>query len=290
MFKKMILIALIAFPIYLAADSPFVDYLDGYLDVKVGNGWEPLSIGDEISADDVLRLSDNGYAEILNGSTKITLDRDGLYNAYDLMSHTNNASVWSIKGSAITKIFKTSEQDNRSSAVMGVRGDPQDEEEIVWVDDDVEFLEEGKKLYGQGKYDEALLSLEEGAEWYGTNFDEISFYKALCEYELGDPKAMRMTLDEMDPDPSASFFGDYVLFKGNVLIESRNYEKAIELFESYLDDSDDQSLEQDITFLSAFCLVELNKIDDARRKLSEVVELNRYSETGKQAASILKDM
>lgn len=292
MFKysfSIIFLILIGFTSVVATDL-YVDYLDGYLDVKSGNSWDPIDIGDVISENAIIKLSDNGYAELLFGDVKITLDRDGTFEASYLVGQIAKASKWGIKGSAFAKIFKDSEHDTQQSAVMGVRGDPQDEEKITWVDDDIEFLEEGKALYHKGDFKNAHLILEEGAEWYGTNYDEILFYKSLCEYETGQLRQMRDTLFEMDPDSDDEFFGDYVLLLGNLLIESQNYIDGLELFDRYLSDSVSGETEQLVYLMSAFCSIELDELGFAERKLKNVISIDPNSESGVKAAQILNSL
>ena len=268
----------------------YVDYLDGYLDVKSGNSWDPIDIGDTISENDIIKLSDEGYAELLFEDVKITLDKDGTYEASYLMDQLTKADKWGIKGSAFAKIFHDDEMESKQSAVMGVRGDPQDEEEITWVDDDVEFLEEGKAFYLDGDFESALMILEEGADWYGSNYDEILFYKALCEYETGQYREMRASIFEMDPESDVEYFGDFVLLKGNILIESQDYIEAEELFDRYLSEAEYLEAEQMVNLLSAFCSIELNEKAFADRKLRNAIRLDPTSETGIKAKQILDSL
>jgi len=274
----------------ITARDLYIDYLDGYLEVKSGNSWDTIDIGDVISDQDVIRLSDEGYVELLFEDVKITLDKDGTYEALFLINQVVKADKWGIKGAAFTKLFKDDQLDSSQSAVMGVRGDPQDEEQITWVDDDVEFLEEGKALYLDGEYESAFSILDEGAEWYGSNYDEILFYKALCEYETGQFRSMRASLIEMDPESDVEYFGDYVLLKGNLLIESQDYIKAEELFNRYLSESEEKNDEQMVYLLSAFCSLELDNIDSAKDKLKKVINIDPFGEVGVKATEILGDL
>ena len=289
MFKYSILIVvfLLLNIFSISARDLYVDYLDGYLDVQSGNDWDPIDIGDVVAETDVIKLSDEGYVELLYDDVKITLDKDGTYEVLYLLDQIIKADKWGIKGSAFTKLFHDDEIDSQQSAVMGVRGDPQDEEEITWVDDDVEFLEEGIAFYQKGDFSEALAILEEGAEWYGSNYDEILLYKALCEYETGNFRNMRESLFEMDPEADAEYFGDYVLLKGNLLIESQDYIKAEELFDRYLSDSELMDDEQVVYLMSAFCSLELDEKEFAISKLKKAINLDPFSETGIKATEIL---
>ncbi|MCP4162956.1 MAG: hypothetical protein GY760_23080 [Deltaproteobacteria bacterium] len=291
MLKKFFLVLSLLFTIYsISARELQIDYLDGYLEVKNGSNWDSIDIGDVVSDSATLRLSDDGYAELTSGRTKISLIKDGIYETGNLLSHTTTASIWDLKRESLTKLFNNDERDNQNLSVMGVRGDPQDEEEISWVDDDMEFLEEGKSLYLQGEFHDALEILEEGIEWEGSNYEEILFYKVLCEYETGNYKQMRNSLFDMDPDPVNNFFGDYVVFKGNILIESQNYKEAEELFDRYISDSEIMDNEQLVYLLSAFCSIEMSNEENAESKLQKVIEINSSNDIGKKASDILRDL
>jgi len=264
-----------------------VDYLDGYLEIQDGNNWNPIDIGDVVSENDIIRLSERGYAELIFQDIKITLDNDGVYEVVTLLNQVVKADKWGIKGSSFAKLFRDDKVNSGQAAVMGVRGDPQDEEEITWVDDDIEFLEEGKTLYYDGEFDKALSILNEGAEWFGSNYEEILFYRALCEYESGMFKNMRDTLFEMDPEPETEFFGDYVLLKGNLFIESQDYIQAEELFDRYLNESEYNDAEQMVYLLSAFCSLEQDELVLAKGKLKKSINIDPNSETGRKASDIL---
>lgn len=289
MYKRsifLVLILLFSFTNIIARDL-YIDYLDGYLDIKSGNSWDPIDMGDVISESDIIKLSENGYAELLFDNIKITLDKDGTYEASYLIGQITKADKWGIKGSAFARLFNDDKFESRQSTVMGVRGDPQDVEKITWIDDDIEFLEEGKSLYLDGKFEEGLAILDEGTEWFGTNYDEIMFYKALCEYETGRNKEMRASIAEMDPESDAVYFGDFVLLKGNLLIESQDYSEAVELFDRYTSDVVSDDTQQLVYLLSAFCSLELNEIESAEIKLRKSIKIDPSSEVGMNAAGIL---
>lgn len=292
MFKKVIIAMLMLFLglTFSSAQNLYIDYLDGDMDVKRGNSWDPLYIGDEISEGDTIKLYDSSYVELTQNEIKLTLEKEGVYEVAALLDQVVKADRWGIKGASVVKLFRDDEVEKRQSSVMGVRGDPQDEEEITWVDDDVEFLQEGKSLYREGRFDDAIAVLQEGAEWYGSNYDEILFYKALTEYKMGHSKKMRESVFEMDPSADVEYFGDYVLLKGNLLIESQNYKEAEELFDRYISDAEKREAEQNVYLLWAFCSLESDDKISARDKLQKAVQINSRNEIGRKATEILSDL
>ena len=292
MFKKVIIAMLMLFLglTFSSAQNLYIDYLDGDMDVKRGNSWDPLYIADEISEGDTIKLYDSSYVELTQNEIKLTLEKEGVYEVAALLDQVVKADRWGIKGASVVKLFRDDEVEKRQSSVMGVRVDPQDEEEITWVDDDVEFLQEGKSLYREGRFDDAIAVLQEGAEWYGSNYDEILFYKALTEYKMGHSKKMRESVFEMDPSADVEYFGDYVLLKGNLLIESQNYKEAEELFDRYISDAEKREAEQNVYLLWAFCSLESDDKISARDKLQKAVQINSRNEIGRKATEILSDL
>lgn len=275
---------------FVSARDLSVDYLDGYVDVKSGGDWSPLYIGDTITDSDVIRLSEKGYVELTMDDVKITLDKDGVYDVSKLVGQLEKAGKWGLQAASLAKLLKSDEAESRQSSVMGVRGDIQDAEDVTWVDDDAEFLEQGKALYEKGQYQKAMDTLGEGAEWYGSNYDEILYYKALCELQTGKSREMRESLSEINPSPEDDFYENYVILYGNLLIESQDYSEADTLFNTYLDESKTKTGEQTVILLSAFCAVQLGDLDGAKTKLQKAIDLNPGSKEGKKAADLLNSI
>jgi len=289
--KLIIFINIFLLSIFLiSAQELYIDYLDGVLEVKNNDYWEILDIGDLLSYSKIFKLSNNGYVELLSGDSKIVLDKDGIYEAEFILDNISVANKWGIKGSAFTKLFNYDKNDIEQAAAMGVRGDALVNEQLLWIDEDEEFLEEGLILYKSGKYSEALNIFDEGAQWFGSNYEEILFYKARSEYETGRYREMRDSLLTMNPDSEASYFSDYILFKGNVLIESQNYREAEELFDNYIFNSVNRERDQMILFLSAYCSIWQEDKERAKRKLSRSFNLNPLSDTGKKAYRVLNNL
>ncbi|MDA3808828.1 MAG: hypothetical protein PF518_00725 [Spirochaetaceae bacterium] len=101
---------------------------------------------------------------------------------------------------------------------------------------------------------------------------------------------MRDSLKEMNPDSDTDYFGDYVLFKGNVLIESQDFIEAEELFNRYLKESKIHDAEQMVYLLSAFCSLELDEKEFAVRKLNKAINIDPNGEIGIKASEILNSL
>jgi len=67
----------LAFPV-VALDLD-VEYVDGYLDVRDGEEWFELFVGDTVSDSDTIRLDEDSIAELSTRGTKLTVTKPGIY-------------------------------------------------------------------------------------------------------------------------------------------------------------------------------------------------------------------
>ena len=75
-------------------------------------------------------------------------------------------------------------------------------------------------------------------------------------------------------------------------MKSFAYDDALALFLNFIREIDrDDSFEyQSIYYLTALCYVQLNKMEDAVKFLKKTEKINSNTETGKKAASLLKNL
>lgn len=267
-----------------------IDYLEGYIEVRSGESWRVADIGDQLIDSDLLLLSDDAYVELSLNDVRITIDQGGSYSVLTLVNKIKRSSSWGIRRSAFTRLIFDDSSEGQKSTAMGVRGNVLEGEDVPWIEDDLEFLEEGMALYFEGSYADALPVLSEGALWNGSNINEILFFKALCEFETEKFRDLRLTLNEMDLPSDSDYFQDYVLLKGNQLIEDQKYSEAVALFDRALAVSSRDDVVQSVYLLSAFCSLEQENTDSARSKLQKIIAINPLNETGVRASEILRDL
>jgi tetratricopeptide (TPR) repeat protein len=101
--------------------------------------------------------------------------------------------------------------------------------------------------------------------------------------------AMRY-LNESEPTLLMAHYGDYVLLKGQLLLEGQAYQAALELFEPFLQRFPDHENSQTAFFLSAFCNDQLGRKAEAEAMLRRAYNIDPSSETGRRAGSMLDSL
>ncbi len=278
-------------PLY--AEELMVEYLEGILEVGQGSNWIEVDIGDTIPQNSYLRLSDNGLVELSAGAITITLYEDGTFSAETLFTSGREVAAWNIASLVNYKLGRLISPDQQQgSAVMGVRGAAAGEEELTWVEEGEESLQQGKELIRTGDYKEAREVLQEGADYSFSDEEkeEYNFYIASAyALEGKSAPALRM-LTGMKTESSAPYYIDYVLLKGKLLIEGLAYKKALLLFDQYLKKPDRSETTQLIYFLSALCNQRLENRQDAISNLEAAYEINNSSEYGRAARRMMDNL
>ena len=90
----------------LIAEDLLVEYVDGILEIKEGSGWIELYIGDTIPEDSLIRLSDNGFAELSTRTVTVTLNQAGTYETRSLLRSGKKVASWNIGGVVNSKLSK----------------------------------------------------------------------------------------------------------------------------------------------------------------------------------------
>jgi tetratricopeptide (TPR) repeat protein len=274
----------------LVAEDLLVEYVEGTLEVKEGSDWYQLYIGDMLSENSVIRLSDNGFVELSTGNVTVTLSDDGTYNTQSLLSSGQKVASWGIGNvvnSKLSKLLGPAEQGE--TAVMGVRGAAADQGELTWVEEGEEFMEKGRKLLVEGLFDEAIVAFKEGADWALTE-DERSehlFYTAYAHSLKGDNALALIMLEDMALASNSDIFTDYMLLKGKLLIENLAFADALDLFSEYLKHPDMGETTQVVYFLSAVCHQGLDDNSQAERFLQDAIKINASSEYGRAAQRMM---
>lgn len=278
-------------PLY--AEELMVEYLEGILEVGQGSNWIEVDIGDTIPQNSYLRLSDNGLAELSAGAITITLNQDGTFSAENLLTSGREVVVWNIASLVSSKLGKLiSSEPQQGDAAMGVRGDAAVEEELTWMEEGEEYLEQGKELIRTGDYKEARKVLKEGTDYSLSDKEkeEYNFYIASAYALEGKSALALLMLTDMKTEPSAPYYSNYVLLKGKLLIEGLAFKEALLLFDQYLKNPDRSETTQLIYFLSALCNKRLDNRQDTIRNLEAAYEINNSSEYGLAARMMMDNL
>jgi tetratricopeptide (TPR) repeat protein len=283
-----LLILIAAIPLF--TEDLLVEYAEGTLEIKEGSNWYELYIGDTVPENSIIRLSDNGFAELSTRNVTVTLSDDGTYNTQSLLRSGQKIAAWDIGNvvnSKLSKLLGPGEQGE--TAVMGVRGAEADQSELTWVEEGEEFMEKGKKLLADGLYDEAIPVFKDGAAWALTDDErsEYLFYEAYAHSLKGDNAVALIMLQDMAVESNSTVFTDYVLLKGKLLIEDLAFTEALDLFSRYLRYPDMGETTQVVYFLSALCYQGLDNSAQVQKNLQDAININPSSEYGQAAQRMM---
>jgi tetratricopeptide (TPR) repeat protein len=252
---------------FLYAEELEVEYLFGTVEYKSEDNWLELDIGDNFPMDVAIRLEDDAILEFDYEATSITVNRPGTYDIQSLLTKHDELDEWGLSdvlGTKLNNIFNSTNEGQEASS-MGVRAaevedsDPFDD---LWMDDDFEEEEEdllaaARENIRKGNFTTALDDLR-NLENDITEWEEAEFYYLLgMAYLAGGKKAQAMqSLASSHPDRYQEYYGNYILIRGKLLIESLAYTEALLLFNTYLKYNPFGEEAQTMMFLSALCLVQ----------------------------------
>ena len=171
---------------------------------------------------------------------------------------------------------------------MGVRGAAATDEDLVWMDDGTTAIAQVRVLNDAGDHAQALSLASESMEYaIDAEAEELGFHAMYAAALLGDsPAALRLGA-RLDPDPMSSYYGDYVVVLGKLLLESAAFGPAAEVLEDYLLFHPAGSAAQAVHVLAAFASRGLGAADESTYHLRAAVALGPESATGSLAQSLL---
>ncbi|GEM_PF-870557 len=277
-------------------------YLEGNLEVNDKGNWKEATLGDEIAPDSVIRLRKNTLAELSNAQTRLILSRDGVYSVEKLLKKERIFGIWKL-AAIVKEHFRSLTGKGRKNepGIMGVRGAEvgSSEEGVEWVDESAELLKEGVELVKAGKYREALEPLLEGLDAATDETEQdLFFYAGYCYFMLNDTANALKYINEVPPDREATYYEDYLLVRGQLLLESFSFKKALELFRMYIADFPEGEGLQSAYYMAALSAENLagesSSVEDysglRNEYLKKAYEMNPSSVIGNLAGKLLTQL
>ena len=275
------------------AEEFVLEYLEGEIEINQDGSWVEAMIGDTISENTQLKVEEETIAEFSNDTTRLTISNPGAYSLKDILSQKKRVSSLGF-GTVVQNTYKyvAGKQKSTNSAVMGVRGAKADDSnDVAWMHEEDEQLSEGKDFIKAKKFKEAALVLEDGFKNADPDSEqEYLFYLGYSYAMLGDNGKALKYLSGVHADGSEDYFGDYVLIRGQLLLDSLSYKKALELFNRYISAYPDGENIQVSYFMAGICFNELGKKDKARDSFKRAERINPNSEVGKAARQVINKL
>jgi tetratricopeptide (TPR) repeat protein len=281
----------------LAAEELFVEYVEGFIDVRSGGSWQELYIGDSVSETDTVKLDDNSLAEFSGLSKTFTLTKPGTYEIRSLLTASRRkeqSGMGTLLSGKMQSMFGPA-GDLGPSTVGGVRASEavSEENEFMWVESDVqELIISGKELLEQEEYGEALELFEEAYD-YALDLEEeyaSLFYQAYTQAILERPGAAMDVIADIDPAPEAEYYYDFYLLKGKLLIDFFAFEEAAEFLTTFDEIYATPEQKQTLYLLTGYSYLEAELLDRAKEYLQGAVAIDPDSDTGKTASELFEEI
>ncbi len=284
--KKYFFLFLVFISISAYSQEGYVDYLDGYLDIKSGNDWLELDMGDIVDSDSVIKLWDDSYVEITVGTRTIKISQAGIYNVVDLMKSADKIKGTGVVEKAGMLISRFLYGDNRQkeSTVGGVRAFSVDDALRNMPDVGSDILVNAFEAFTKGENVKAKDLFLEGLSYADDNSQELMaiYFLAQISYEENNLQEALEYLDEAWLDEYADYNELIIFLKGQILIETNGNQQAIDWFnENPLDD--DARILQAVRFLEAIANYNLGNMEISRKLFSESINIDPNSDIASAA-------
>jgi tetratricopeptide (TPR) repeat protein len=279
----------------LGAETLYVEYLEGTLEIKKGKSWIELFTDDMINADAVIRLSPKSLVELTGENTSITLMKEGVYQLADLIKETETMDSYGLDNMISMKLKTIVEETGAGQeSNMGIRA----KEVEDYIGDKI--IEDLYKLADaelkKGSYDNAIrlftnaIEAAETTDPWAPSIQMFHYYIGYCYFQKGEETKALSRLMNIDVDNDAPYYTDYVLLYGKLLMKSFAYDDALVLFNKFLSGkkSEESPVLQDIYYLISLCHINLDTEADALTYLKKAKKLDPSSEVGKKAEDIIK--
>ena len=220
----------------VCAQAFSVSYLDGVAELQAAKVWKALSIGDKVPADASVRISQNGSLELLRGKLKITILKDGVYDMAALAKATDKSGAGGIGSTISQKLASLTTEKSKASQVGGVRGAEQGSGSVTWVDENDDTRSKVQDLLDQKKFEDALKVLNQAIKDSSEDTDkaEFSYLMGVAYYGNGQTARAYHALEQVSPEPDATWYARYVILKSQVLVDTSNFKDALAILTPFV--------------------------------------------------------
>jgi tetratricopeptide (TPR) repeat protein len=220
----------------IGAQAFSVSYLDGVAELQAAKVWKALSIGDKVPADGSVRVSENGSLELLRGKLKITILKDGVYDMAALARATDKSGAGGIGSTISQKLASLTTEKSKATQVGGVRGEVQGQGPVMWVDENDETRGQVQTLLDDKKFADALKVLDKAIQDSSDASDtaEFTYLKGVAYYGSGQTARAYHALEQVSPEPDASWYARYIILKSQVLVDTANFKDALAILSPFI--------------------------------------------------------
>lgn len=275
-----------------------VSYVDGEAQVRSGSSWVALSIGDRVSAQVTLQLSDGSYVELKWADLRIVLSQKGTYVLQDILACSGALDSAGVRKAILATLsyLATGPARNQGGAgggARGVRGANEGKtEDSEWVTSKAQvFLDAGKQYFKSGQHQEAieqfLLALDAATE---EESPQVQYYLAYAYSLSGDTRAALKHAAGLQPNSADEWAADFIILKAKLLVDTNAFTQEIAwLTQNGNDLSGDAQRAALYNFLLGVGYRGVGDISNEKISLSKVVAISGESDLGSAAIQLLRN-
>lgn len=224
---------------------------DCFVDVEGEGRWIRASLDMTLHAHSVIKTGENGQAELMALGESIAIGSETVIKVSSIVENlqTRDRMSWFRKVSHRFTSTIASKDDKTESATLGVRGDLEDDEEIVWMADDEDKMVEhelrkGKEQYRAGNYAQSISifkGLIHDDRGYSLN-GELSFYLGASLFNSVQYEEALPCLREAIRDRVVYYREAALMYYSFSCFFTSQYDRAIDGFITYVEEFEEGEL------------------------------------------------
>ena len=269
----------------LSAEDFQLIYSNGDVSVKTQSGWSEVMNGDSLAADSTVRLAPGAVAEFSSPGTTLLFSKPGSYRLQAAASQKPKEES-KVISSVFGRIARMgSAAPPSQSQAMGVRGDVADSDpSITWIEEDSLSFDEARSAYDNGKFTLAIDILENEVDPIILSDESEYWYYLSASYLGSGQKGPALQIAQQhSANQFSTVYPDFLLLKGRLQLEARDYPSAAEHLKNYIYCVNDDNRKQVGYYLYALALQQQGQQDNARQALQMVLQLDADPELSKLA-------
>jgi TolA-binding protein len=212
------------------------------VDISGKGNWKDAAVDLKLNKNSVVKTGINGEIELEIEGERISIGKETEVSISGLMEKLGERKklAWFSNFTPAVKNLIGARSSRTETAVVGVRGVSEEEEELDWMgeleeDDSTAMLENGKELYKEGEYGKAINLFKEiiDKDEVSPIRDEISFYLGSSLFHSMQYDEALLYLRQCMTRKDAYYYEIALLHYSFASYFSRDYRGAINGFESY---------------------------------------------------------
>lgn len=280
----------------LYAQSVLIEYVEGVVDVRDGDSWLEVRIGDTVAADATLRLGTEGLIELHAAGSTFLLSEAGSYDLGSIIQTAQRNESVGIGSIARRRIRSLVREDSSTDAVVaGIRAsEAATRDEVDWAGGESvpELIAMGISSLDEGNLEDAYYVFYDAWEFAGSEeLPEAQFYLGYSAYLIGEIAEALRYLRDPAPSPETTYYSDHVLTLAQIQVESFAFTDAITLIETYIDtDSVEDAELQTAQLLAGLAYDGLGDDETARERFQAAYEIDPESENAALATTLIESL